>query len=64
MEIKAVFIGYQEGIDDINPYPLFNIYWPGHDKNESTVDANYLVYIGIPVPISPSYKEWKNHGSK
>ena len=46
----ATFIGWQEGVDDIPAFPLFNVVWPGHEMDGSTVDTATLTQLGIEIP--------------
>jgi hypothetical protein len=48
----AEFLGYQK-VRGGQPFPLFNINIPGHPLNGSTVSAQTLMRLGIPVPQAP-----------
>lgn len=55
----AQFIGYQDmGDPAIPPVPIYNITGE-HPANGSTVSAETLQKEGIPVPVTPSFDEYK-----
>ena len=47
--MKAIYIGFQQGFDDIPGFKLFNIDQPGHPIHKSTVDEQQLCELGIDV---------------
>lgn len=47
---SAEFIGWQEDFCGFDHTPLFNICWPNHPLDGSTVDANTILRLGISIP--------------
>jgi len=45
--MRAIYIGYQEGFEDIPGMRLFNIDQPGHPLHMSTVDEEHLNELGV-----------------
>lgn len=55
----AQFVGYQEDPDPMShALPMYNVYGCG-EKHGSTVTANTVIYLGINIPPTPSYEDWK-----
>ncbi len=61
---RAVFLGWQD-LTDIGEesFPLYNVRGE-HPKTGSTVGADTLRSLGIEIPATPSFDEWKAAGSK
>ena len=60
---RADFIGWQEDFLGADHFPLFNVVWPSHPLDGSTVDANTILRIGLSIPSDMPkcpYKENSN----
>jgi len=58
--MKARYIGFQQGFDDIPGFKLFNIVAPGNPLNGTTVTEERLNELGI----DPSKREYPLKGEK
>lgn len=58
---RAEFIGYQEGLPEDTPIPLYNVMGES-PRALSTVGSEELKSLGIETPKTPSFEEWKAAG--
>lgn len=61
---KAIYIGTQQGIDDMPSFNLYNIVLPGHPLHGSTVDIHTVEKLGLEIVEATYYQTMNGNDNK